>query len=117
MNKILIIDDDTGITDLLNVFLSSTYDVAVENDGLKALDAVMDFVPDLILLDLNLPGISGREIASRIVEDTRLQGTPIVFITGELKSDEETEIDGHPFISKPIDFSDLLNSIQNNLPD
>ena len=60
---------------MLQVFLSSQYEVVAENDGLKALSTVREFTPDLILLDLNLPGISGHEIASAIGEDTSLKDT------------------------------------------
>ena len=115
MKKVLIIDDNKSITDMLQVFLSSQFEVVVENDGLKALSTVREFTPNLILLDLMLPGISGHEIASAIGEDTSLKDTPIVFITGELKSKEETEIDGHPFIAKPINFNSLIDTIKSYL--
>ena len=100
---------------MLQVFLSTAYKVVAENDSLKALGAVREFAPDFILLDLMLPGISGREIASAIGEDTNLKGTPIVFITGTLKSEEETVIDGYPFIAKPIDFDNLIDTIESYL--
>ena len=114
-DKILLVDDDQSITGMLEVALSTKYRVLTENDGLNALETAREFAPDLIILDLLLPGTSGEEIASEIQNDSRLKYTPIIFITGMLIKDEEREIAGHPFIAKTIIFKELFEAIEKNL--
>ena len=96
--KILVVDDEKSITDMLVTFLTDKYEVLSENDGLKALGVAEEFSPDLIILDVEFPNTSGGEIASRIEASQKLKDATIVFLTGMLKKGEEKEIAGHPFI-------------------
>src|SRR5207302_5209998 len=77
----------------------------------------MIFNPDLILLDVAMPETDGGEVAARIQSDPTLHRTPIVFLTALVTKTETRSglrIQGHPFLAKPISFSDLIKGIEEN---
>ena len=82
--RILAIDDDPGIGALLIRLLgaSGRYLVSFENDPRKAVEAARHFRPDLILLDVNMPGQSGVEIADRLRDEPWLRYRPIILFSG-----------------------------------
>jgi len=112
---ILVVDDDSSITDMLKAALESRYEVKVVNDGLKAIEVALNVDPDLIILDVDLAYITGGEIANQIGSQRELQDTPIIFLTGLLQKEEERIITGHPFLSKPVNIVDLYECIEKNL--
>ena len=118
--KILIIDDEVSITKLLKFALerSDRYTVHCENEGKNALSAVRSFLPDLILLDVNMPEFSGGEVSAALQEDASLKRIPVVFLTG-MVSQEETQaglkIGGRAALAKPIDLEKLVECVENNL--
>ncbi len=118
--KILVVDDETSITKLLKFILekSGLYEIESENVGLKALEKVRVMRPDLLLLDVNLPDMSGGEIASAIKADPSLQKLPIIFLTGDVTNEEVEgglKIAGHPALAKPINVEALLSCIEKSL--
>jgi putative two-component system response regulator len=110
--KILIVDDESSARAALETLLRCKgYDVQDAADGRSALAACSDFKPDLILLDILMPGIDGFEVCRRIKETPETRLTPVVLITG--LSDTEDRIRGitagaDDFLSKPIDINELL---------
>jgi len=110
--KILIVDDESAARAALETLLRREgFEVRNAHDGAAALELCAEFRPDLILLDILMPGMNGFEVCRRIKAhpDTRL--TPVVLITG--LSATEDRIDGinagaDDFLSKPIDFNELL---------
>jgi len=110
--KILIVDDESAARAALETLLRrEDFEVRNAHDGAAALELCAEFRPDLILLDILMPGMNGFEVCRRIKAhpDTRL--TPVVLITG--LSATEDRIDGinagaDDFLSKPIDFNELL---------
>lgn len=88
MNKVLIIDDDTFLTELYSRLMQSEgLDVEVANSGAEALALLSTSQPDLIVLDLHMPGMHGTEVLSAIRNNARLQHIPvIIFATGYMKS-------------------------------
>ena len=110
--KILIVDDESSARAALETLLRREgYDVHDAADGRSALAACSDFKPDLILLDILMPGIDGFEVCRRIKETPETRLTPVVLITG--LSDTEDRIRGitagaDDFLSKPIDINELL---------
>ena len=115
--KILIIDDEASITKLLKFALerSGRYEVSAENDGKKALSTTRSISPDIILLDVNMPEISGGEISSELQEDASLKHIPIVFLTGMLSQEESQaglKISGRPALAKPIDLEKLVECVE-----
>jgi CheY-like chemotaxis protein len=115
--KILCIEDNPVNWRLVQRLLTQAgYDMCWAEEGLKGYEMALSIKPDLVLLDINLPGLSGFEIATKFRSNTELQGMKIVALTAKiLKADRETALvagcDG--FIPKPIDpftFVDQVSS-------
>jgi CheY-like chemotaxis protein len=116
--RILLIDDEASFTRLakLNLETSGTYDVRIENDGLKAVAAARAFRPDLIFLDVIMPDIDGGEVASLLQAHPTLKNTPIVFLTAVVSKNEVVEhgdtIGGRTFLAKPVSVADMTAAIE-----
>ena len=119
--KILIVDDDPGFLRMLSLALSrelkeQRYDLSIANNGRKAVEMVKSQVPDVVVLDLNLPDINGREILKEIKE---INGeTATIIITGygdERVAVELMKAGAFDFISKPFKVDVLLKAIHDAL--
>jgi DNA-binding response OmpR family regulator len=125
MNKkrILIVDDEPGITQLLRLNLEKTgnYTVRAENDADKVLGAAIEFKPDLLMLDVMMPGMSGGELAGKLRNTRTFKTLPIVFLTAAVKQEEvdarDGVIGGFPYIAKPLNVKGVIEIIQKNLPE
>jgi two-component system, OmpR family, response regulator len=119
--KILIIDDEESFTRMLKMNLEATnsYEVRAENRAPQSVFTARDFKPDLILLDVMMPGMDGGEIASRLQSDPRLRDIPIVFLTAAVKKEEVGShggfIGGFPYLAKPVDVEMLISCIEKHL--
>jgi len=103
--RILIIDDEVLDMHLIGDMLSEDYTVLFSNDGLAALEIAANKTPDLILLDVMLPGIDGFEVYRRLQTDRRTSEIPVIFITGVGDVAAETKglnLGAVDFITKPI---------------
>ena len=119
MKKILVVDDEKNITMFLKAFLEDTgqYEVREENSGESGYTAALEFVPDLILLDIMMKDLSGDGLADRIKAHPLLRKTPIVFLTGIVTKEEVQRnggvIGGYPYMAKPImNMRELLDCIE-----
>ena len=125
MNKrrILIVDDEPGITQLLRLNLEKTghYTVRTENEADKAISAATEFKPDLLMLDVMMPGMSGGEVAGKLRNTRAFKKLPIVFLTAAVKQHEvdarDGVIGGFPYIAKPLNVKGVIEIIQKNLPE
>src|SRR5271169_1727663 len=112
--KILIVDDEPGMTRMLKRNLEATfrYVVRTENSSAAAITAASEFLPDLILLDVMMPGMDGGDVAAKISEDSRLSKIPIVFLSAIVTKEEAdptgSNIGGRTFLAKPVKFEDLI---------
>jgi CheY-like chemotaxis protein len=79
--KVLLVDDEESFTRVAKLLLVD-YDICVENDSARALEAARNFKPDLILLDVMMPNFDGGDVAAQIRDDPGLRHVPIVFLTG-----------------------------------
>ncbi len=119
--KILIIDDEKSFSEILRLNLESTgkYEVCIENDANNALFAALQYRPDLILLDVIMASKEGPDVAIEIKKDSRLEETPIVFLTATVTEQEVEEeggtIGGQAFVAKPSSLDFLLDSIERNM--
>ena len=119
--RILVVDDEPALTRMIKLNLEQTerYEVRTENLGRKAIEAAREFRPDLILLDVMMPGMLGSEIAAQLEADPELRAIKFVFLTAVVTRDEElrsnSQIGGHTFIAKPISADDLCRVIEDHL--
>ncbi len=114
--RILIIDDDRGLLKLMKVNLASQgYDVLTADTGEKGIEAAKRERPDLIILDVILPGIKGREVCARLKNDARTKDIPVIFLTAKNSPDDikaELELGATSHITKPLDSSETLNEVR-----
>ncbi len=115
--RILLIDDEPSFTRMLKLNLEDTgaYEVRAENKGTQGLAAARQFKPDLILLDIVMPEMSGGEVAFEIEKDRNINKTPIVFLTAAAKKEDEGVISGRAFIAKPVTVEEVINCIEKYL--
>lgn len=104
----LIIEDDP---DLVNIFARalelSGYQTQTTVDGEGAMALLADTVPDIVVLDLHLPGISGKEILHNIRSDGRFQKTRIILATADYQTADDLRDDADLVLLKPISFKQL----------
>jgi DNA-binding response OmpR family regulator len=118
--KILIIDDERDLTTLTAKRIRAAgYVVECHFEGKDALSTIRNLNPDLVLLDLKLPDVSGIDIFRDIQNDPNLRTIPIIFISAMHKEEEYClhVLKAKGFIAKPYDSKVLLNTIQNTLQD
>jgi CheY-like chemotaxis protein len=111
MNKrrILVIDDNVNSARIVKLALERTgpYEVLPVNDPAQSLAVTREFKPDLILLDVCMPGLEGSEVAEEIASDPDFAETPIVFLTSIVTPQEAGKtgtlmVGSHEYIAKPI---------------
>ena len=124
MARILLIDDDRDLAYLTRLsLLPKGHDILPFHDAQKAMEAAKQQKPDLILMDIMLPGVSGAEAVKQLRKDPNLQNVPVVFLTGLISSAEEDvektgiNIDGRTYqtLGKPYEIEDLLKVIEQTL--
>ncbi len=116
---ILVVDDVISNVLLLKVLLSSQkFKVITASNGLEALDIVIKQQPDLILLDVMMPGMSGFEVASKIKNIASIQHIPIIFLTA-LNSTADIvtgfKVGANDFISKPFNKEELIIRVNHQI--
>jgi signal transduction histidine kinase len=104
MSRVLHIEDDPRNRLLVRKLLASEgHEVIDATDGLEGVRAALTVRPDLVLVDLNLPGLDGYEVTLRLRSEPSLSGVPIVAITAEGDRDTSFAVGCDGFIQKPID--------------
>ena len=117
--KVLLVDDNPANLKLVRVLLTTEgYEVRVASDAEEALKVLDDFEPQLILMDVQLPGMDGLELTRRLKADPRRRHIVIIALTAyAMKGDEEKAraagADG--YLSKPVDTRTLPTSIASYL--
>ena len=111
--KILIVDDDENICELLRLYLEKDgFETAVVNDGTSAVDYALKHNPDLILLDIMLPGLDGWQVCREIRKSS---DTPIIMLTAKGETFDKIlglELGADDYISKPFDTKEVIARIK-----
>jgi len=117
--KVLLIDDEDDVCFFLkgNLELTGEFDVLTTTSGKKGIEFARGEKPDIILLDLNMPEMSGDEVAQILSDGTDTNTIPIVFITalitkGEVGDDSITNIGGYNYVAKPVATEELVAVIR-----
>ena len=117
--RILIADDNPQGVELLEAYLAGTdYELAVATDGEATLARVADWKPDLILLDVMMPKISGFEVCKRLRRDPATRDIAVLMVTAlDQTSDVERAVEAgtDDFVSKPINKTELLLRVRHLL--
>lgn len=115
-SRILVVDDETQITRVLKTALNSQgYEVKTASDGESGFNAAMDWLPDLVITDLAMPGMSGVELCRTVRERSRV---PIIVLSvrGEEKSKiEALDAGADDYVTKPFSVNELLARVRANL--
>lgn len=118
--KILIIEDHSFMRQLLALRLKkNSYDIITASDGQEGLNKALQEKPDLVILDINLPGISGFEVGTKLKADPRTKSIPIIFVSA--RGDREdifkaiSEIGAECYIIKPFTSEKLLEEVKKAL--
>ena len=118
--KILIVDDEPDVLMLLGERLTKAgYDVIKASSGKDAIETAGKKLPDLIVLDIAMPGMDGSEVSTVLRSDPKTKSIPILFLTC-LFTKQEEKVCGHIlgqnfFIAKPYDATELLGEIDKRI--
>jgi two-component system, OmpR family, alkaline phosphatase synthesis response regulator PhoP len=114
--RVLIADDNPQGVELLEAYLGDTgYEVATAFDGEETLQKVRDWRPELVLLDVMMPKLSGFEVCKRLKADPATRGVAVLMITAlDQPSDVDRAVDAgtDDFLTKPINQTDLLRRVR-----
>lgn len=114
--KVLVIEDDEYSRDALAHLLASEgYDAQSAHDGEAGLEKAKETNPDVIVLDLNLPGIDGKQVIKMIRGDESIASIPILVVTGDDDKAAQAAVDigADGYLTKPVEFDTLIGAITN----
>jgi two-component system cell cycle response regulator DivK len=118
---VLVVEDNELNMKLFHDLLeASGYNILQTRNGLEAIDIAREYHPDLILMDIQLPEVSGLEVTKWIKEDDDLRSIPVIAVTAfAMKGDEERIRQGgcEAYLSKPISVATFLSTVKSYLGD
>ena len=112
---VLVVDDDAATCRLYAAFLDKDHDVVTVDTGVGAVELVEKQPVDLVIMDLNMPGLDGRKTLEAIKSNANWRTIPVVILT---TSDDERDIEGcyalgaNTYVQKPVDLDGLFAAIQ-----
>ena len=111
--KILVIDDDTAMLGLLKTHLEKAgYEVLLAEDGIAGGHLVLKASPDLIVVDVHMPYLSGYELVQALKTDPKTRHIPVVFLTADKQVEKRSRTLGaEAYLKKPLDTSRLLEVV------
>ncbi len=113
--KILIVEDDLDIRIMMEYILREDYDLVLCGDGRSGIDKAVEERPDLILLDIYMPGISGLEVCKAVRDNSEISSTPVILLTAGALKEEVSEgyaIGADDYIFKPFEPEELIERIE-----
>lgn len=113
--QILVVDDDAMNREVMEAFLSAEdYAVALANTGQRGLSMAQQMIPDLIILDVKLPDMSGYDVCQRLKQDSATQAIPIMIVTGYDEASEKQTAQksgADDFLSRPFKPDMLIRKV------
>lgn len=113
--KLLLVEDDPNIRFLAGLSLERYYEVQLAESGQQALDICQHLTPDVILLDIQLPGMNGIEVLTKLREKSEFKDITIIFITASVQTQEIAKYEQYAvqgIIRKPFDPMSLSAEIE-----
>lgn len=116
IKKILVVDDEKSIHSYLQRKLSKLgYSVYIAEDGEEALSKAFSLLPDIVLLDIKIPKLTGIEVCKRLKSDDGTKNIPILMLSAKAQSEEIEEglkAGADKYLCKPISFPDILKEVR-----
>jgi len=112
--KILVVDDEPFNLEIMQEILEEDYEVAYAKSGQECMDTVLEVMPDVVLLDVNMPGMSGYEVCQKLKENPRTTNIPVTFVSALDTLAERLagyEVGGDDYICKPFEAGELLSKV------
>jgi len=115
--RILIVEDDSDVRRLYAVGLNRHgFEVKLAANGPEAIDRIENELPDLILLDVGLPLMTGWEVLDRVNPKDRKPPIPVIVVSGEAENQDQVSAHGvAAWLSKPVTIEELVNTISQHL--
>lgn len=114
--KVMIVDDETDFRLAMEAFLSEYgYEVILAEDGPDALRKLPEYKPQIVFLDINMPGMTGIEVLTEIKRRPENQSLPVVMLTAHGDTNlimQAQELNAADFMTKPFETKDILDLIQ-----
>ena len=113
--KVFVVDDDPAVRDIICAILEEEYPVQSFESAEECLAALAEKRPDLILLDINLPGMNGYTLCRQLKNDSQLRQIPVMFVSGHDSPEERIagyDAGGEDFIVKPFEPEELLRKVK-----
>jgi two-component system phosphate regulon response regulator PhoB len=118
-SKVLVIDDEPDVTELVAYHLKAKGCVVeIVNDPLRSIGIARSFLPDLVILDVMMPGLSGLQVCRMLRSDPKLKKVPIIFLTAKVEEGDRIqgfEAGGDDYICKPFSIKELMLRVQSVL--
>jgi putative two-component system response regulator len=113
-NIILIVDDEPLNLKILNHILSPEYTIFTASDGPAAIEMAEEFQPNLILLDIIMPGMDGFEVLAALKASDKTRKIPVIFVTGLAQGADKT-LDAADYIGKPFSASTVKSKVKSHI--
>ena len=120
--RVLVIDDEVGLLRMVKLALEQTgrFEVVTESHAEKALETAQEFRPELVLLDVMMPGMDGGAVAASLRGNPVTKEVRIIFLTAAVQDDEVKKrggiIGGDQFLAKPVSAKELIGAIEQSPP-
>ena len=116
--KILVIDDDKNVGAILKIKLEKlwSYHVIFADDGNKGIEIAKKEQPDLIVLDIQMPGLDGADVRIELESESKTRSIPVLFLTSMMTAEESRAsrglVGGRPMISKKLSIGEIVSHIE-----
>lgn len=114
--KVLVVDDDHSIVELLTLVLQDAgYEVVPAGDGHEAIVTAIQQRPDVIILDIVMPGLNGWEVSDHLLSHEQTASTPILFLTARVRTEDQLRgwyAGCFDYITKPFEVDQLLKQVR-----
>jgi DNA-binding response OmpR family regulator len=115
MKKILIVEDDLEVIDILKITLEDKFQILEAYNGIKAINIIYEQIPDLVILDITLPEMNGYQVCRLLKEDENYKKIPIIILTSRAQKRDRfwgKEAGADKYITKPFDPDEVLDCIE-----